>query len=147
MPNPLNKNLAIRTGLALAMTLACWTPALSQTTEPPKPKKMAMEGRTQEHAQMMQEHCKNMMAEMKAQDAELTALVAKMNSAPREAKMDLMAELITKMTEQRVAMNAQMGKMHMEMMKHMQMGMGSRSHHSMMKGMNHKAEDTHEEQK
>jgi flagellar biosynthesis protein FliP len=143
----LNKNLLIRSGLALAMTLAIWTPALSQTTEPAKAKKMEMEGKTKEHSQMMQEHCKAMMADMKAQDAELTAQVARMNSAPRESKMDLMAEIITKMAEQRVAMNVRMGQMHMEMMKHMQMGMGSMSHHSMMKGMDHKSEDTHKDSK
>ncbi|BDU73160.1 hypothetical protein METEAL_23340 [Mesoterricola silvestris] len=99
---------------------------------------MAVEGKAVEHSQMMQEHCKTMMAEMKAQDTELTALVARMNGASKEAKMDLMAEIVTKMSEQRVAMNDRMGQMHMEMMKHMQMGTGP--HHSMMKGMDKKPE-------
>ena len=137
------KNLATRSGLALAMTLAVWTPAQSQSSEPAKAKKMAMEGKTMDHSKMMQEHCKAMMAEMKTQDAELTAQVARMNSASKESKLDLMAEIITKMTEQRTAMNAHMGKMHMEMMKHMEMCMGPMSHHPMMKGMDKKSEEMH----
>jgi hypothetical protein len=134
------KNLATRSGLALAMTLAIWTPAQSQSPEPAKAKKMMMEGKSMEHAKMMQEHCKAMMAEMKTQDAELAAQVARMNSASKDSKLDLMAEIITKMTEQRTAMNAHMGKMHMEMMKHMDMCMGSMSHHPMMKDKDKKSE-------
>jgi flagellar biosynthesis protein FliP len=134
------QNLVSRSGLALAMTLAVWTPAQSQSPEPAKAKKMAMEGKAMDHAKMMQEHCKAMMAEMKTQDAELTAQVARMNSASKESKLDLMAEIITKMTEQRTAMNAHMGKMHMEMMKHMEMCMGPMSHHPVMKDKNKKSE-------
>ena len=134
------KNLVTRSALALAMTLAIWTPAQSQSSEPAKGKKMAMEGKTMDHSKMMQEHCKAMMAEMKTQDAEMTAQVARMNSASKESKLDLMAEIITKMTEQRTAMNAHMGKMHMEMMKHMEMCKGSMSHHPMMKDMDKKSE-------
>ena len=96
-----------------------------------------------EHSKMMQEHCKAMMAEMKTQDAELTAQVARMNSAAKESKLDLMAEIITKMTEQRTAMNAHMGKMHMEMMKHMEMCKGSMSHHPMMKDKDKKSDEMH----
>ena len=134
------KHLATRSGLALAMTLAIWTPALSQSSEPAKAKKMTMEGKSMEHSKMMEEHCKAMLAEMKTQDAELAAQVARMNSASKESKLDLMAEIITKMTEQRTAMNAHMGKMHMEMMKHMDMCMGSMSHHPMMKDKDKKSE-------
>jgi len=137
------ENLATRSCLALAMTLAIWTPALSQSSDPAKAKKMTMEGKAMDHSKMMQEHCKAMMAEMKTQDAELTAQVARMNSASKESKLDLMAEIITKMTEQRTAMNAQMAKMHMEMMKHMEMCMGPMSHHSKMKDMDKKSEEMH----
>jgi hypothetical protein len=88
-----------------------------------------------------------MMTQMKAQDADLTAQVARMNSASKEAKMDLMAEIITKMAEQRAAMNVQMGQMHLEMMKHMQMGMGSTPHHTMMKNMDKRPEDPTKDKK
>jgi hypothetical protein len=143
----LNKSLVLRAGLALTLPLALWTPALAQALEPAKAKPMAMEGKPMEHAQGMQEQCKAMMAEMKAQDTELSALVARMNSAPKETKMDLLAEIITKMTEQRVAMNVRMGQMHTEMMKHMQMGMGAKPHHPMMKGMEQKPEATPKDKK
>jgi hypothetical protein len=129
-------NLAIRTGLALAMTLAVWSPALAQSAEPAK--KMTLAGKKMDHAQMMMDRCQGMMAEMKIQDAELTAQVARMNSASKESKVDLMAEIITKMVQQRTAMDAQMTQMQMEMMKQMQMGMGSKPHHPMMKGMDKK---------
>lgn len=150
-----NKNLAVRTGLALAMALAVWSPASSQSPEPAKAKKMpmegktmkgkAMEGKTMEHSKMMMDRCQAMMTEMKAQDAELATQIAAMNSATPEAKVDLMAAIITKMAQQRTAMNARMAEMHMEMMQHMQMGKGSMSHPPMshppmMKGMDKKPE-------
>ncbi len=137
--------LAIRTGLALAMTLAVWSPALAQSAEPAK--KMTLAGKKMDHAQMMVDRCQGMMAEMKIQDAELTAQVARMNSASKESKVDLMAEIITKMVQQRTAMDARMTQMQMEMMKQMQMGMRSKLHHPMMKGMDKKSEEMAKPQK
>jgi hypothetical protein len=141
----LNKNLAIPTGLALAMGLAAWSPALAQSTEPAKAKKMTMEHSKTEHSRKMMDRCHDMMATMKAQDAELAALVASMNSAPKDSRVDLMADIITKLADQRAAMHARMAEMHMEMMKHMQMGEGATPHHSMKKEMDKKAEE-HKEQ-
>jgi hypothetical protein len=135
MTTQMNRNLAIHTGLTLALALAVWSPALAQSAEPAKAKKMTMEGKPMEHSKLMMEHCKSMMADMKTQDAELAALVATMNSATKESKVDLMAEIITKMTEQRTAMNAKMGQMHMDMMKHMHAGEGSMPHHPVKKDM------------
>lgn len=126
----LTKNLAVRSGLVLAMALALGAPGMAQSTDHTK----------MDHSKMKSDHMKEMMAEMKALDADLTAQVARMNSASKEAKMDLMAEIITKMVEQRAAMNARMEKMHGEMMKHMEMRMDSKPHHSKMKGMDKKAE-------
>jgi hypothetical protein len=142
----LNKNLGTRIGLALAMALASWSPAQAQSGEAAKAKKTMMEGSKMDHSQMehskvMMERCQGMMADMKAQDTELTLLVGRMNSATGEARVDLMAEIITQMTEQRAAMNAKMASMQMEMMKHMQMGMGSKPHHPSMKGMGQKTEE------
>ncbi len=132
----LNKNLAVRAGLVLAMALALGASGMAQSTDHAK-----MDHSKMDHSKMKSDHMKEMMAEMKAQDAELTAQVARMNSATKEAKMDLMAEIVTKMVAQRTAMNARMEQMHGEMMKHMQMGMGSKPHHSKMKGMDKKAEE------
>jgi hypothetical protein len=147
-----NKNLAIRTGLALAMGLATWSPALAQSPEPAKAKKMTMEGKTMEHSKMehskkMMAHCQEMMADMKAQDAELAGQVASMNSAPAESRMEMMAGIITKMAEHQAAMHARMAEMHMEMMKHMQMGEGSMTHHSMMKDTDKKSGEMPKEHK
>jgi hypothetical protein len=138
-----NKNLAIHAGLALALGWATWSPAVAQTPEPAKAKKMTMEGKTTEHSRMehskkMMAHCQDMMAAMKVQDAELAAQVAGMNSAPAESKMELMAGIITKMVEHQAAMHARMADMQMEMMKHMEMGEGAMTHHPMMKDMDKK---------
>jgi hypothetical protein len=137
-----NKNQAIRSGLALAMALALWAPGMAQSTDHSK-----MDHSQMDHSKMKSDHMKEMMAEMKAQDAELTLLVARMNSAEREAKVELMAEILTKMVDQRTAMNARMEQMHGEMMKHMQMGMGSKPHHPKMKDMDKKSEEMQKEQK
>lgn len=142
MTLPQNHSFSIRTGLALALALAIWSPAGAQPTEPAKAKAVAdhskMDHAKMDHAKMMMAHCKGMMADMKTQDAELTLQVARMNSATREAKLDLMAEIITQMTAQRTAMDAKMADMHLEMMKHMQMGVESKGHHPKMKDTDRK---------
>jgi hypothetical protein len=148
----ISKNLAIRSALALAMAFTAGSSAFAQSSEPAKAKKMTMDHAKMghpkmDHAKKMMDRCQGMMAEMKAQDAQLALQVARMNSATKEAKLDLMAEIITQMSEQRTAMNARMADMHMEMMKHMQMGMGSMSHHSKMKGMDKKTEEMQKGQK
>jgi hypothetical protein len=93
----------------------------------------------------MTEQRQKMMAEMKAQDAELTAKVAEMNSAPEGTKLDLIADVVTIMVEQRTAMHARMekmqGKMMQHMMQHMQMGKESMSQCPMMKDMHMKGMD------
>ena len=90
---------------------------------------------------------KKMMADMKAQDAELTAQVAKMNKAPKNEKVTLMAAVLTSMVEQRTAMHAGMEKMQGEMMQHMmqhmQMGKDSMMKCPMMQGMDEKTMAPH----
>lgn len=151
-----SKNVAVRAGLALAMALAVWSPASSQSPEPPKAKKVPMEakpvkgsvvdGKSMEHSKMMMDRCQGMMIEMKAQDAELATQIAAMNSAAPEAKVDLMAAIITKMAQQRTAMNTQMADMHLGMMQHMQTDKGAMSHPP-MKGMDRKSESMPKQQK
>ena len=96
---------------------------------------MMMEGKTKECCQGMKEQKQAMMAEIKAQDADLAAQVAQMNSAPEDKKLALLAAIVTRIVEQRTAMNARMEKMHGEMMQNMQMGKDSMSKCPMMKGM------------
>jgi len=90
---------------------------------------------------------KKMIADMKAQDAELTAQVAKMNKAPKNEKVMLMAAVLTSMVEYRTAMHARMEKMQGEMMQHMmqhmQMGKESMMKCPMMTDMEVKPMDSH----
>jgi len=138
MTNQTSTNLVTRSSLALALALVIWSPVQSQSAEPAEGKKM-MEGKMMERCQEMKEQKQKMMEAMKAQDAELTEQLTKMNSAPEDKKMSLMAAVITHMVEQRITMDARKAKMEEEMMKHMmqhmQMGKESISQCPMMKGM------------
>ena len=51
------------------------------------------------------------MSNCKDQDAELDKLVAEMNSAPADKKLDAVAAVLTKLVEQRKALHEQMQKM------------------------------------
>jgi len=132
--NKTHTNLVICSSLALALGLAIWSPVQAQSAQPAEPK-MIMEAKTKECCQGMKEQKQAMMAEIKAQDAELAAQVAQMNSAPADKKLTLLAAIVTRLVEQRTAMNARMEKMHGEMMQNMQMGKDSMSKCPMMKGM------------
>ena len=80
-----------------------------------------------------------MMSNWKEQDAELDKLVAEMNSAPADKKLDAVAALLMKLVEQRKAMHEQMQKMMSaneketmgmcRMMMGMKMNDGEHSHH------------------
>ncbi len=108
-----------------------------QGKEPAMKQDMMMSGKMMEGCKEMMAEKKKMMEEMKAQDVQLTEQVAQMNSAPNDQKINLMAAVITRVVEQRTAMNMQMEKMHGKMMKHMmqhmQMGKESMAQCSMMK--------------
>jgi hypothetical protein len=123
---------------ALVLSLTIWSPVLAQSPDSGDGKNMT-EAKMMEQCQEMKEQKEKMMAEMKAEDVELTAQVAKMNSAPKENKLDLMAAVITRMVEQRTAMHAKkeamQERMMLHMMDHMQMGKGSMAMCPMMKGM------------
>ena len=152
-----NRNF-LNAAVAIAMTMGAWLPtAATAADEPMKPMKggehqmmmpgvdaeategMMTESNMMERCQAMKEQKEKMMADMKAQDAELAVQVAKMNSAPENKKLDMMAAVVTKMVEQQTAMNARKAKMEEAMMKHMmqhmQMGKESMSQCPMMTGM------------
>ena len=67
---------------------------------------------------MMAQHEK-MMTEMKAADQRLDELVAKMNQASGQAKMDATAATVTEIVAQRKTMRDRMMQMHQRMMSHM----------------------------
>jgi hypothetical protein len=135
MKKQTNTNLIIRSSLALALALAIWVPVQARSAEPAVGKMMMTETNMMERCQAMKEQKEKMMADMKAQDAELTEQLTKMNSAPEDKKMGLMAAVITHMVEQRITMDARKAKMEEEMMQHMQMGKESMAQCPMMKGM------------
>lgn len=141
-------NRLIHTFLALALALAIWSPVQSLSAEPAEGKDMT-EAKMMERCQAMKEQRQKMHEDMKAQDAELTDLVVKMNSAPEDKKMGLMAVVLTRMVEQRVEMNGRKAKMEEEMMQHMmqhiQMGKQSMSPCPMMKAMDEKSAGAHKE--
>jgi hypothetical protein len=121
-------SLTIRSSLALALALTLWAPSPVKSAEPATGK-MMMKGKMMEACEQMKEQKEKLKADSKVQDAELTAQVAKMNSAPDNKKSGLMAALITRMVEQRIAMDARKAKMEEEMMEHMMqhMQMGKES--------------------
>src|ERR1035437_6238294 len=106
MKNQTHTNLIIRSSLALALALAIWSPVQARSAEPAIGKMMMTETNMMERCQAMKEQKEKMMADMKAQDAELTEQLTKMNSAPVDKKMGLMAAVITHMVEQRITMDA-----------------------------------------
>jgi hypothetical protein len=133
-----NTTLVIRLSLALALALAIWSPVQARSAEHSKEKTM-MESKMIKCCEEMKEQKQKMKEDMKAQDAELTEMLARMNSAPDDKKMSLMASVITCIVEQRITMEARKAKMEEEMMKHMmqhmQMGKKSISKCPMMKDM------------
>lgn len=137
MKNRTNTSLVVCSSFALALALL--SPVQVQAAAPAQGK-MMMKGKMGECCQEMKEQKEKMMEEMKAQDADLAADVARMNSAPADKKLDLIAAVVTHMVEQRIAMNERMEKrqaaMMKHMMQHMQMGKDSMSKCPMMKGMN-----------
>ncbi len=72
-----------------------------------------------EQCNAMQAHRNQMMVDMRAQDTALTEQVAQMNNAAEGRKLNLLAALVTRMAEQRIAKNAQMATMSDTMMNHM----------------------------
>jgi len=60
-----------------------------------------------------------MMADMKAADQHLNELVAKMDQASGQAKVDAVAAIVSAMVAQRQEMHARMAQMHQQGMRHM----------------------------
>lgn len=139
--------LSLVLAVAVAFTAIIWSPVQAQKAESAA-RVMKMDGKMMERCQEMKEQKRIMMEDMKAQDADLIEQVAKMNAAPKDKKMDVIATVVTQMVEQRTAMDARMAKMDEEMMshmmQHMQMGSESTSQCPMMKDMSEKSVGTHE---
>jgi hypothetical protein len=150
MKNQTHTNFLIRSSLALALAfiMAIWSPGQSQSAEPAEVKN-PVEAKMMERCQEMKEQKQKMKEDMNAQDAQLTNQITKMNHTPKDKKINLMAAIITRMVEQRIAMDARKAKMEEEMMqhmmKHMQMGKESMAQCPMMKDLDDKSGDDHKE--
>jgi hypothetical protein len=98
----------LATLLAAALPLAAITAEDSSKTE-------TTDQKHQQSSEMMGMKCMigkgQMMSDWKEQDAELDKLVAEMNSAAADKKLDAVAAVVTKLVEQRKAMHEQMQKM------------------------------------
>ena len=82
-----------------------------------------------------------MMSNWKEQDTELDKLVAEMNSAPADKKLDAVVAVLTKLVQQRESMHEQMQKM---MSANEKEGMGMcRMMMGMDKGGDHDGEHSH----
>jgi hypothetical protein len=125
--------------LALALVLAAGSTVQAGSAAPAGGMQMT-ETQMKDHCKDMMEQKRKLAADTKSQDAELTELVAKMNRAPGDKQMTLMAATITQIVEQQVAMDQRKAKMEDEMMahmmQHMQMGKDSMAQCPMMKDMN-----------
>ena len=107
------QSLLIRSGILLAMAFG--SPLQAQPGLGAKGK--MMDGKMMES--QMTERRQKMMADVKAQDETLKDLVAKMNSAPDDKKLALMASVVTLLVEQRLAMNERRSSMMDETFNHM----------------------------
>jgi len=128
----------IRGSLALALALCLSTPLTAGTDEPGEVKAKG-EPKMMEHCREMSEHRQKLMAEIKAQDIDLSEQVARMNRAQESKKLEMLADIVSKMVDQRSIMNSQHAALEAEMMQHMmqhmQMGKESTMQCPMMKGM------------
>ena len=138
MKNQTNTTFAIRSSVALALAVAIWSPLHAQSTGPAEGKPMTATA-MMERCEEMQQQKQSLNDDIKAQNAQLTKQLANMNRAPEDQKTDLMAAVLTRMVEQRIAMDARKAQMEEAMMQHMmlhmQMGKESMSQCPLMKGM------------
>jgi hypothetical protein len=144
MKTPSTTLIALWSSLALVLAAAIWLPAQSPAAEPENVKPMTEE-KMKGCCGTMKTQMGKMKTDVKAQDDELTEQVAKMNGAPDDKKLTMMAAVITRMAEDRVVMNANMDVLHMAMrqhiMQHMSMSKESIAGCSMMKGTDEKSTD------
>lgn len=89
-------------GLGCLAAIALATPLQAQTREAPAERQQQMG---------MMAQCQKMMADTKAGEAKLDDLVARMNAATGQLKIDQMAAVLTELVAQRKMMHAHMAMM------------------------------------
>ena len=68
-----------------------------------------------QHHQMMAEHGQ-MIADMKAADAAIAELTTKLKTVPQTGKIDLLADIVTRLAAQQTKLHEGIGQMHQAMM-------------------------------
>jgi hypothetical protein len=109
------KNILLTVSLCAGVGLATLVAQTSEKQSTPIPSPMGMDQKQEQNSDTMgmkgMMGKEQMMSNWKDQDAELDKLVAEMNSAPADKKLDAVAAVLTKLVEQRKAMHEQMQKM------------------------------------
>lgn len=98
-----NTNALLGSKLALAMATTTGSPVRSIFANPSE-QNLVKERRMAKRRPATKRKNRKFIAEMKSQGQELAALAARMNAAPDDEKMSLMAAIITRMIEQGAAM-------------------------------------------
>ena len=101
----------IAAAIALAPVLAEDTTKAEAPDQTKEQKDCCMGMMGKDKGSMMGMDMGDMMSKWKDQQAELDKLVADMNSAPPDKKVDAITAVVTKLVEQRKAMHEQMQKM------------------------------------
>ena len=116
------KNILLTVSLCAGVGLATLVAQTSEQQSTPAPSPMNTMGMNQKQEQSSETTGMKgmmgkgqMMSNLKDQDAELDKLVAEMNSASADKKLDAIAAVVTKLVEQRKAMHEQMQKMMSDM--------------------------------
>ena len=106
---------ALVAGMAVVMSAGL----AAQAHQPPAADKATPQAGMAAKCQAMMAEHEKMMAEMKAADLRLDGLVAQMNAATSQLKVDATAAVVSEMVAQRKAMRDGMMKMQPRMMAHM----------------------------
>ena len=111
------KRRSLQAGLLLAATVGIGIPAHSLYAKPAE-EKAAPGTRMMErkmmtpaaHQKMMEEHRK-MLADLTIKDAELTELVTKLNRVPQDQKLDIVADIVTRLVAQQTTLHQGMARL------------------------------------
>ena len=122
MNTPLDIRRALLAFVLLAAAFALSQSSYSLNAHPASEKPMAGGSMTGHghakmmaaHDQMMAEHAK-MIADLKAKDAEIATLVTQLNSASADKKVNLLADIVTRLSAQQATLHSGMDSMHQMM--------------------------------
>ena len=134
----MNRKLLFSSIIALVLALAIPGSLHAQSATPGKAQMGKMPAGMMEGCEAMKAQKQKMQADMKAQDTQLLGDITQLKTAPDKQKVSLIAGVLSRMVEQRLAMDERKAQMEQQMMQHMmqhmQMGKESMAGCPMMKG-------------